>query len=118
MPEYSFACDCGEARSVFCSIAERPKELNCLHCGKKMYRTYQICATGGKLYRHPIHSDSLAISPSQVQEHRKLFPGVKLDSECRPVFENFRQHDNYLKKTGFVKHSKKIKPKGIRLKSK
>ena len=54
-------------------------------------------------YSQALHSDSLAISPSQVEEHRRHFPDIELDNECRPVFSNYKQHDAYLEKTGFRK---------------
>uniref|UniRef100_A0A6M3KWA0 Uncharacterized protein n=1 Tax=viral metagenome TaxID=1070528 RepID=A0A6M3KWA0_9ZZZZ len=66
-------------------------------------------------YSHPIHSDSLAISPSQVAEHKKMFPNIKLDSECRPIFDNYVEHDKYLKTCGFDKKEQRIKPKGKRI---
>ncbi len=62
-------------------------------------------------YKHPIHSDAMAISPDQRAEHEKLFPNIKLDPQCRPIFENFVDHEAYMKKCGIVKTPKKIKCK-------
>lgn len=63
-------------------------------------------------YKTPIHSDSLAINPSQIAEHKKMFPNIELDGDCRPIFDNFVDHRNYLKATGFVKAPKKTKVLG------
>ena len=85
-------------------------------CGKDMIRDFgtDLVNAGGKDYRKAIHSDSLAISPDQRVEHERLFPDIKLDKQCRPVFDNFTRHEAYLKKTGFVKEPQKIKRSGAK----
>jgi hypothetical protein len=77
-----------------------------------MYRLYKLQRAGTKEYTTPLHSDSLAITPGQVAEHKQLFPNIEIDNECRPVFHNYTEHDNYLKATGFVKKSQRIRAKG------
>jgi hypothetical protein len=72
-------------------------------------------ASGGDYGSRAIHSDSLAINPSQRKEHEKLFPNIKLDNQCRPIFDNFQSHQKYLDKCNLVKERKKIKPKGVRI---
>lgn len=84
----------------------------CETCGARGYYAYikSVGQTSGdKNYSHPIHSDSLAISPAQVAEHKKMFPNIKIDSDCRPVFDNYVEHDKYLQKCGFVKGKQKIR---------
>jgi len=71
--------------------------------------------SGGDYGDRAIHSNSLAINPSQRSEHEQKFPNIKLDSQCRPIFDNFRDHQNYLDKCNIVKERKKIKPKGVRI---
>jgi hypothetical protein len=104
--------------SVVC-ITARANEINlCDVCGARGYVGYKEGRTigiRGKEYFHPLHSDSLAINPSQIAEHRALFPNIKIDTEGRPIFENFRQHDDYLNKCGFQKQEQRIKPKGVRI---
>lgn len=75
-------------------------------------KSKQNIMIGNRPYFKPLHSDSLAINPCQAEEHRRLFPDIGLDSECRPIFENYKQHDDYLKQTGFVKQKQHIKRKG------
>ena len=87
----------------------------CPECGKDMW-----CKFGGGIggnYDHPIHSDSLAINPNQRAEHERLFPNIRLDSENRPIFDNYTNHEAYLKKTGFVKQTQKIRSRGKTLKA-
>lgn len=116
MPTYSFRClECGGQCEVIRLMKDSDKLQLCI-CGADMIRDFQAdLPHAAKDYNKPLHSDSLAISPTQRAEHERLFPDVKLDEACRPVFDNFRQHDNYLKKTGFIKHSQKTKPKGKRI---
>jgi len=108
MPEYHFACDkCKRVDSVIWPMSRSGELLDCEVCGAKMYRVYNF-SVGGDEYSKPIHSDALAIAPSQVAEHRRLFPDIEIDNEHRPVFDHFRKHDDYLEKTGFRKHTKKV----------
>jgi hypothetical protein len=90
----------------------------CPRCKMPMVRDYAAerhNIQGGKEYHRPIHSDSLAINPNQREQHEKMFPDVPIDSEGRPVFTSFKQHDNYLKATGFVKNPQRIKKHGKRI---
>ena len=122
MPFYLFECsDCNTNEEIFCAISERPREgtgtyPKCSKCGEEMNRDYGSTHIGGnKEYGTPLASDSLAMNPDQIPEHNRMFPDVKVLPDGRPVFENFKQHDKYLKATGFRKIPKKIKPKGIRI---
>lgn len=115
MPIYPYRCKCGNAEEFIDAIKNCSKERKCSVCGKKMYRVYSF-NVGDKEYAKPLHSDSLAITPAQVAEHKKHFPDIKIDDECRPIFESYKQHDNYLKKTGFVKEPQKIRNRGKKIK--
>ena len=66
-------------------------------------------------YKRAVHSDSLAISPDQRAEHLQKFPNIKLDSQNRPVFDNFQKHQAYLDTCNIVKERKRIKPHGKRI---
>jgi hypothetical protein len=87
-------------------------------CGFEMIRDFQAdipFASGGDYGARAIHSDSLAIAPSQRAEHERLFPNIKIDAQHRPVFDNFSAHEKYLTKCNLVKERKKIKPRGKRI---
>ena len=118
MPVYSFKClGCGTKDEYVHPMKKCDMTHKCLKCGIKMVRDFQAdlpFASGGD-YRKPIHSDALAISPTQRAEHEQRFPNIKLDKECRPVFSNYNAHDKYLKETGFRKKRQKTKPRGKRI---
>lgn len=57
-------------------------------------------------------SESLAVSPSQIKEHHEQFPDVDVLPDGRIRFTSYKQHDKYLKKTGFRKISQKLKRLG------
>jgi len=98
---YSWKCDCG---ATLDEVEYRPwPNVPKCSCGCDMYRDYGGVALGNVPYARPVHATSLGINPCQIDEHRQLYPEVKLDSACRPVFESFRQQDAYLQKTGFDK---------------
>ena len=117
IPTYVFSCKCGEQQEVIRPMKAAQLPYKCPNCGKYMVRNYaaERPHIGDKEYARPIVSDSLAIMPSQRAEHEKRFPDIKLDSECRPIFDNFKSHDNYLKETGFRKVRQRIKRRGKKL---
>ena len=84
----------------------------CPECKADMALDCRVAIHGN--YQHPIHSDSLAIMPSQVKEHEQLFPDIRLDDECRPIFDNFTKHQKYLDATGFQKLPQKIRRAGAK----
>ncbi len=116
MPTYCFICpECERTEEVVIGMRDR-KDRVC-ECGSEMVRDY--CAErpniGDREYRRPIHSDSLAIMPHQVAEHKRKYPNINIDNEGRPIFTSFRQHDQYLKDTGFVKHPQRIRRRGKKI---
>jgi hypothetical protein len=60
-----------------------------------------ICANGD----FDLVSDSLAVTPQQVAEHRKTFPDIDVQSDGRLHFTDVRKYDKYLKQTGFKRQS-------------
>ena len=116
MPLYSFMCpECGAKDERVRAMQNADKVCKC-KCGVIMNRYFQAdipFASGD--YKRAVHSNSLAIAPSQRAEHLKLFPNIKLDNQHRPVFDNFQSHQRYLDKCNLVKERKKIKPKGKRI---
>lgn len=110
MPIHHFKCDECKVRvedTTTMGIHYCPK------CGGEMYWDCHISIGGN--YDNPIHSDALAITPDLVDEHKREFPNIRLDGELRPIFDNYGDHKAYLKKTGFVKHTQKIRKKGTRI---
>lgn len=81
-------------------------------CDKYMQRVYpnhKQFHIVGAAYMRTKYSDSLAVSMSQIAEHREKFPGVEIDSQGRPGFDNVKQQDAYLEASGMVKHAQKIR---------
>ena len=81
-------------------------------CGEDMQRVYpnhKQFHIVGAAYIRTKYSDSLAVSISQITEHREKFPGVKIDSQGRPGFDTVRQQDKYLEASGMIKHPQKIR---------
>lgn len=120
MPLYGFKCYehnicvdilCGMEEVPIVGSAECPK---CPECGKGMERCFG--SGGGRQtstsYGSGIVSQALAISPDQLEEHKKHFPDVRVQEDGCIVFESYKQHDDYLKKTGFQKLPQKIKGLG------
>lgn len=119
MPSYTFACkDCGTRKIEVARMSEYDSlHPVCLVCDEPMTRDRQadLFSTPNDSYRVPLHSDALAIAPSQRKEHEQLYPGIKLDNKCRPIFDNFTDHDAYLKATGFQKNPGKNKRRSTKV---
>lgn len=84
----------------------------CPKCKGPQYLVYtsrQLCGGSGG---YELTSAALAISPSQIKAHKKLFPNVGILPDGQLQFTSFRSHDKYLEDTGFVKHTQKLKVKG------
>ncbi|MEE8207651.1 MAG: hypothetical protein V3T88_01645 [Nitrosomonadaceae bacterium] len=107
MAIHRFICDpCKElVRDTTCRGIHK-----CPKCGGDMRVDCNVAIHGN--YKHPVHSDALAISPTQRAEHEQLFPNIRLDNQCRPIFDNFTNHEAYLKKTGFGKERQRLKHLG------
>jgi len=111
MPTYSFVCpECG-TREEYTRHMENADKVCICKCGAHMNRDFQVDMpfASGDYHNGAIHSDSLAISPDQRTEHLKTFPNIKLDSQNRPVFDNFQAHEAYMDKCNIVKERKKVK---------
>ncbi|KKL65566.1 hypothetical protein LCGC14_2153720, partial [marine sediment metagenome] len=106
MPLYSYWCDyCDRLDTIFKPMSEYDTLQECPMCGQPMQRDIVADAPrvhGKRFYEAPLHSDSLAIAKSQVAEHKAKWPDIEIDSEFRPVFKSFKQHDGYLEDTGFA----------------
>ena len=112
MPRYSFVClGCKNKEEHIHPMKKCDMTHKCSKCKLKMVRDFQtdLPFASGDYHHGAIHSDSLAISPDQRVEHLKTFPNIKLDSQNRPVFDNFQNHQAYLDKCNIVKERKKVK---------
>jgi putative FmdB family regulatory protein len=108
VPTYAYRCPtCDWIDEITKPMSDSNTEEKCRQCGAVLERDYRAevpSSMGSDTYEaRAIHSDSLAIHPSQRAEHERLYPDVPLDSACRPVLNNFKQHERYLEARGVVK---------------
>lgn len=52
-------------------------------------------------------SQSLAINPEQTEEHRRLFPDVRIAPDGQLGFDSVKLHSDYCDQTGFDKKSQR-----------
>jgi hypothetical protein len=105
---HSFICNsCGHVESTIDTGGK-----DCPLCGNKMaWDLGGATIIGDGTYNKKVVSESLAINVSQIAEHKRLFPNVELtvkDGCACPTFHDYKTHDEYLRKTGFVKHPQKL----------
>jgi len=120
MPRYEFYCpECKWPTEVIMSMNLVGRPQYCPKCNTKMNRDFRaegvLVGAGKRSYHKPIVSDSLAMNPNQIPEHRKLFPDVQVTSEGQPVFDNFSDHEKYLQKCNIEKVPQKKKKRGKRI---
>jgi hypothetical protein len=82
-------------------------------CGAEMYRDLhsELSSVCGTEKGDTFWSQSLAISPSQIAEHRRLFPNVKVRHDGCLGFDSVKDREKYCEATGFEK--KPGKPRRI-----
>jgi len=85
----------------------------CSKCGSDMRWDLGGNVSGCGDYHHI--SESLAIHPDQIPEHRKLFPNIDIVPDGRLHFTSVRQQERYANRCDFDKKPQKKKPKGIRI---
>jgi len=106
MATYAYVCTkCEGRQDVVKPMAESGRTELCPSCGALMDKDFsanipQVYQSG---YRKALHSDALAIHPSQRAEHRERYPGVEIDHLNRPVLTSVAQADKYYDGRGVVK---------------
>ncbi len=113
MPIYSFKClVCKGTEEVVRPMAKSAYPVTCPNCGEKdMIRDLRadLFHTASDSYDNPVISDSMAVNISQIEEHKKAFPDIRITDEGQPIMENYAQHEDYMEKTGFIKHPGKLR---------
>ncbi len=105
MPMYDYICpDCSDSITISKPMKVSDRDEYC-HCGALLKRSYlsELCNVGVIEYAKPHVSDSLAMHPEQVPEHRKKFPDIEVLPDGRPVLRDTSQHNKYLKRIGWYK---------------
>ena len=106
MPIYSYRCpECSGNQEIIKPVSDCTKEECCTACGGLMHRNYQAEAgiDTGKDYASTFYSDSLAIHPEQIPEHKQKFPDVEVARDGRVGFRSPKQQSDYLRKIGWGK---------------
>ena len=118
MPIYIYKCrECDTRTEVSRSMSQSTDPFTC-GCGSgDTGRDFKAehAGAGDKEYGKTKWSQSLAISPDQIAEHRQLFPDVRVREDGCIGFDSYRQHDRYLEKTGFVKQTQKCRRRATKV---
>lgn len=109
MPVHRFVCDMCNA---VVEDTDTQKTHYCPECHKPMRWDLNFNAQSSS-YEHV--SDSLAIHPEQIPEHRKLFPDIEVLPDGRPRFTSAKRQEKYANRCGFDKKPQKIRKKGKRI---
>lgn len=110
MPLYCYRCPkCNTYVDVVKPMAGALRQEFCEHCNATMNRDYHGERKGvvGTEQGDTFWSQSLAISPSQAAEHRRLFPDVRVREDGCLGFDSVKRRFDYCETTGFHKVSGK-----------
>lgn len=111
MPRYDYDCPvCNEQVEIIKPMSDFDSEEVCPSCDAIMVKQLSTgVGTPNTDYSRTIVSHSLAMCPSQIPEHRRMFPDIKVRPDGCPEFDNFKTHDDYLKKVGIEKSPQRIR---------
>jgi len=118
MPIYVYKCPaCAHTDEFFKTMAESNTEETCPVCSETMVKDLRanLPHAAPDSYARPIHSDALGIRSDQVEEHKRLYPDVQLDSQNRPILDSYRKHEAYMEKRGIVKQPALHQKRGTRI---
>ena len=85
----------------------------CPECGFEMRWDLGGNVSGRGDYEHI--SESLAIHPDLIPEHREKFPSVGTLPDGRLRFTSTKQQERYANRCGFDKKPQRIRKRGIRI---
>lgn len=106
MVEHRMVCKKCDVEVVVDSFMDNHK---CSKCKESMSIVAAVTGLGGD-YHHT--SDSLAIHPEDIPEHRRLFPGVEVTTEGQPQFTSPKQQEKYAEESaGCYKKTQRTKSK-------
>lgn len=107
---HKFVCDmCG----VVVEDTNTEKTHHCPKCNAPM--RWDLTGIGAASGDYEHISESLAIHPDQIPEHRQKFPNVDVLPDGRPRFTSSKQQERYAERCGFYKKRQKTKSKGKRI---
>ncbi len=102
---------------IYCGNVVHDTNTKCVHkclkCGADMCWDLTGNVSGRGDYEHI--SESLAIHPDQIPEHRQKFPSVDIIPDGRLRFTSTKQQERYANRCGFDKKSQRIRKRGIRI---
>ena len=103
---HRFVCDkCGHTVED-----ENTKIVHVCPCGEEMRWDLRGNVSGRGDYEHI--SDSLAVHPADIPEHRSRFPGVDILPDGRPRFTSTKQQERYAHACGFTKQPQRTRSLG------
>ena len=109
VPTYSYKCECGNTIEVVKPMSSSNTVETCQFCFKEMQRDFaaDMPRVHSDSYSKPVHSDALAIHPSQRAEHQQRYPYMSLDKHNRPILDSFSKAERYYEDRGLVKPSRR-----------
>lgn len=91
MPTYLYQCsECGEVQEAVRSIKDRKKTPKCKSCGGCSERAMHLEGfnTDLKNWDKPVVSTSMGVMPSQIDQHRRQHPDIRLDRNGDIIVKN------------------------------
>jgi hypothetical protein len=81
--------------------------LRCPTCKGKCERVVHSRKHPGLPYDQPVLSDSMGVSPDQVEEHRRVHPNIEMNNEGQVVIRSHNDYAKVRRQLGFIDTSKR-----------
>jgi putative FmdB family regulatory protein len=100
MPIYEFTCDvCKRTEEVFQHKAKPSKYITC-KCGARMRKI--VSQVNTDLEQNVRFSNSMGVSPRQVKEAERLYPGSEYAPDGRLIIHSRKEKLERMKQRGYV----------------
>jgi len=116
MPIYAYRCpECDDNFDITKPMALSDSE-ECCDCGAVMNRDYreERPNAGSIDYAVPKVCESLGITPSQIKDHQRDHPDIRVRGDGALLFDNTKQEDDYYNKRGMYKKPQRQRKYRIR----
>lgn len=106
MPVYTYKCDnCGRREDQYRTMRNRNRRLPCGVCQKGLLErafTEEMVNSTEQDYAKPVLSDAMGVHPSQIQEHKRLYPDIPITPDGRIECRSHAERKRIMKKLQFV----------------
>jgi len=104
MPTYLYECENGHVLSVFQHDMKPTETKKCEICKKISRRAYYLEKKNTDLVSNERYSIAMGVSPEQIEEAKRTFPGSEYDKKGRLLIKNRKHKLAEMKRRGYIEY--------------